>query len=30
MLEDKLAQPLLEKIDIEKYLDNIELVAVGG
>lgn len=24
------AQPLLEKIDIEKYLDNIELVVVGG
>lgn len=24
------AQPLLEKIDIEKYLDGIELVAVGG
>lgn len=25
-----IAQPLLEKIDIEKYLDNIELVVVGG
>ncbi len=24
------AQPLLEKIDIENYLDNIELVVVGG
>lgn len=24
------AQPLLEKIDIEKYLDNIELVVAGG
>lgn len=24
------AQPLLEQIDIEKYLDNIELVVVGG
>lgn len=24
------AQPLLEKIDIEKYLDEIELVVVGG
>lgn len=24
------AQPLLENIDIEKYLDNIELVVVGG
>lgn len=24
------AQPLLEKIDIEKYLDNIKLVVVGG
>ena len=24
------AQPLLEKINIEKYLDNIELVVVGG
>lgn len=24
------AQPLLEKIYIEKYLDNIELVVVGG
>jgi len=24
------AQPLLEKIDIEKYLDHIELVVVGG
>ena len=24
------AQPLLEGIDIEKYLDNIELVVVGG
>lgn len=24
------AQPLLEKIDMEKYLDNIELVVVGG
>lgn len=24
------AQPLLEKIDIEKYLDKIELVVVGG
>ena len=24
------AQPLIEKIDIEKYLDNIELVVVGG
>ncbi|MPN12538.1 hypothetical protein SDC9_159856 [bioreactor metagenome] len=24
------AQPLLEKIDIEKYLNNIELVVVGG
>ena len=24
------AQPLLENIDIEKYLDNIELVLVGG
>ena len=24
------AQPLLEKIDIEKYLDGIELVVVGG
>ena len=24
------AHPLLEKIDIEKYLDNIELVVVGG
>ena len=24
------AQPLIEKIDIEKYLDNIELVIVGG
>lgn len=24
------AQPLLEKIDIEKYLDNVELVVVGG
>lgn len=24
------AQPLLENIDIEKYLDNIELVIVGG
>lgn len=23
-------QPLLENIDIEKYLDNIELVVVGG
>jgi len=25
-----IAQPLLEEIDIEKYLDNIELVVVGG
>lgn len=25
-----IAQPLLENIDIEKYLDNIELVVVGG
>lgn len=25
-----IAQPLLEKIDIEKYLNNIELVVVGG
>ena len=24
------AQPLLEKIDIEKYLNDIELVVVGG
>ncbi len=24
------AQPLLEKIDIERYLDNIQLVVVGG
>ena len=24
------AQPLLEKINIEKYLENIELVVVGG
>ena len=24
------AQPLIEGIDIEKYLDNIELVVVGG
>ena len=24
------AQPLLEKINIEKYLDDIELVVVGG
>lgn len=24
------AQPLLEKIDIEKYIDDIELVVVGG
>ena len=24
------AQPLLENIDIEKYLNNIELVVVGG
>ena len=24
------AQPLIERIDIEKYLDNIELVVVGG
>ena len=24
------AQPLLEKIDIEQYLDDIELVVVGG
>jgi len=24
------AQPLLESIDIEKYLDDIELVVVGG
>ena len=24
------AQPLLEKIDIEKYLEGIELVVVGG
>lgn len=24
------AQPLLENIDIEKYLDNIELVVIGG
>lgn len=24
------AQPLIEKIDIEKYLDSIELVVVGG
>ncbi len=24
------AQPLLEKIDIQKYLDGIELVVVGG
>lgn len=24
------AQPLLEKIDIEKYLDGVELVVVGG
>ena len=24
------AQPLLEEINIEKYLDNIELVVVGG
>lgn len=24
------AQPLLERIDIEKYLDDIELVVVGG
>lgn len=24
------AQPLIEKIDIEKYLDDIELVVVGG
>ena len=24
------AQPLLEQIDIEKYLDDIELVVVGG
>lgn len=25
-----ICQPLIEKIDIEKYLDNIELVIVGG
>ena len=25
-----IAQPLLENIDIEKYIDNIELVVVGG
>lgn len=24
------AQPLLEKIDLERYLDNVELVVVGG
>ena len=24
------AQPLLERIDIEKYLDSIDLVVVGG
>ena len=24
------AQPLLENIDVEKYLDNVELVVVGG
>lgn len=24
------AQPLIEEIDIEKYLDNTELVVVGG
>ena len=24
------AQPLVERIDIEKYLDNIDLVTVGG
>lgn len=24
------AQPLLENIDIEKYLDDIELVVIGG
>ena len=24
------AQPLLERVDIEKYLDDIELVVVGG
>ncbi|MBQ4061281.1 MAG: DUF5131 family protein, partial [Christensenellaceae bacterium] len=24
------AQPLLEKIQIEKYLDDVELVVVGG
>ena len=25
-----ICQPLIEKIDIEKYLDNVELVVVGG
>ena len=25
-----ICQPLIEKIDIEKYLDKVELVVVGG
>ncbi|MDR2708325.1 MAG: phage Gp37/Gp68 family protein, partial [Nitrososphaerota archaeon] len=25
-----ICQPLLEKIDVEKYLDGVELVVVGG
>ena len=25
-----ICQPLIEKIDIEKYIDNVELVVVGG
>lgn len=25
-----ICQPLIEKVDIEKYLENIELVVVGG
>lgn len=28
--KDIICQPLIEKVDIEKYLDNIELVVVGG
>lgn len=28
--KDVICQPLLEQIDIEKYLDNVELVVVGG
>ena len=30
LLNNIICQPLIERVDISKYLDNIELVAVGG